>query len=117
MTTNFETTERIIAVDPQQMQALYIDLLNTYGKEVQDGPRRIRTIGAHWSDTDKTIIRAASLEAGTIVPIVLTDSRVAFRCLWPVALAQAFEEGAIEGVEQLTEAQLVELKLQPEAAE
>jgi hypothetical protein len=117
MSMNFEPTDRIIAVDPQQMQALYIDLLNTYGVEVQDGPRRVLTIGAHWDDAEKTRLRAASLTDGTITPEVLTDSRVAFRCLWPVALAQAFEEGAIEGVEELTEAQLAELTPQPEAAE
>jgi len=114
--SNFETTERIIAVDPQQMQAIYTDLLNVYGQDVQDGPRRIRTIGAHWDDAAKTRLRAASLVDGTITPQVLTDSRVAFRCLWPVALAEAFEEGFIEGVEELTEAQLAELTPQPEAA-
>lgn len=113
--SNFETTERIVAVDPQDMQALYTDLLNTYGQDVQDGPRRIRTIGAHWDDAAKTRIRAASLVDGTITGQPLTDGRVAFRCLWPVALAQAFEEGAILGVEELTPAQLAELTPQLEA--
>jgi hypothetical protein len=117
MTTNFEPTERIIAVAPANVETLFVDLLNVYGVEVQDGPRRIKTLGAHWDDAEKTCIRAASLADGTITPQVLTDTRVAFRCLWPVALAQAFEEGAITGVEELTEAELAELTPQPEAAE
>jgi hypothetical protein len=115
--SNFEPTERIIAVDPQDVETLFVDLLNVYGQEVQDGPRRLKTLGAHWDDAEKTRIRAASLHDGTITPIVLTDTRVAFRCLWPVALVEAFEEGAIEGVEELTPAQLAELTPQPEAAE
>jgi hypothetical protein len=115
--SNFEPTERIIAVSPQDVETLFVDLLNVYGVEVQDGPRRVLTIGAHWDDAEKTRLRAASLTDGTITPIVLTDTRVAFRCLWPVALAQAFEEGVIEGVEELTPAQLAELTPQPEAAE
>jgi hypothetical protein len=114
---SFELTERIVAVSPQAVETLFVDLLNGYGLEVQDGPRRIKTLGAHWDDAEKTRLRAASLADGTITPIVLTDTRVAFRCLWPVALAQAFEEGAIEGVEELTPAQLAELTPQPEAAE
>jgi hypothetical protein len=111
--SNFETTERIIAVDPQQMQALYIDLLNTYGVELQDGPRRVLTIGAHWDDAEKTRLRAASLTDGTITPQPLTDGRVAFRCLWQAGLAAAFDAGDIEGVEELTEQQLTNLTPQP----
>jgi hypothetical protein len=113
--SNFEQTERIIAVSPQDMEALFIDLLNTYGQEVQDGPRRIRTIGAHWSDTERTIIRAASLADGTITGQPLTDGRLAFRCLWQAELAAAFDAGEIAGVEELDQAELAALTPQPEA--
>lgn len=113
--SNFEQTERIVAVSPQDMEALFIDLLNTYGQDVQDGPRRIRTIGAHWSDTERTIIRAASLADGTITGQPLTDGRVAFRCLWQAELAAAFDAGEIAGVEELDQAELAALTPQPEA--
>jgi hypothetical protein len=113
--SNFEPTERIIAVAPQDVETLFVDLLNVYGVEVQDGPRRIKTLGAHWDDAEKTRIRAASLTDGTITPQPLTDGRVAFRCLWQSDLAVAFDAGEIEGVEQLTEQQLADLTPQPEA--
>lgn len=114
---SFETSDRIIAVAPESVETLFIDLLNVYGVETQDGPRRIKTLGAHWDNAEKTRIRAASLADGTITPQPLTDGRVAFRCLWPVALAAAFEEGALQGVEELTPEQLANLTPQPEAAE
>jgi hypothetical protein len=114
--SNFEPTERVIAVSPQDVETLFVDLLNVYGVEVQDGPRRIKTLGAHWDDAEKTRIRAASLADGTITPQPLTDGRVAFRCLWPAALVEAYEDGAIDGVEELTEEQLAELLPQPDDA-
>jgi hypothetical protein len=117
MSMSFEPTERIIAVAPQDVETLFVDLLNVYGQEVQDGPRRLKTLGAHWDDAEKTRIRAASLHDGTITPMVLTDTRVAFRCLWPVALVGAYEEGAIAGVEELTEQQLADLTTKPQPDE
>lgn len=112
----FEPTDRIVALSPDDVQTLFVDLLNVYGLEVQDGPRRIKTLGAHWDDAKKTRVRAASLTDGTITPQPLTDGRVAFRCLWQADLAAAFEAGAIEGVEELTEAALAALTPEPEVA-
>lgn len=105
----FETTDRIVAVPANLLEGLFQDLLNTYGEDLHDGPRRIKTIGAHYDDTAKTRMRAASLEAGTITPQVLTDSRLAFRCLWQADLAAAFDQGAITGVEELTDEELAAL--------
>lgn len=113
----FETTERIIAVPANLLEGLFVDLLNSYGEDLNDGPRRIKTIGAFYGDAARTVMGAASLEAGTIVPQVLTDSRLAFRCLWQADLAAAFDEGAIEGVEELTPEQLAALLPQPEEIE
>ena len=113
----FQQTERIIAVPANQLESLFVDLLNTYGEYLNDGPRRIKTIGAFYGDAARTVMGAASLEAGTIVPQVLTDSRLAFRCLWQADLAAAFDEGAIAGVEELDEAELAALLPQPEETE
>jgi hypothetical protein len=112
---SFELTERIVAVSPQAVETLFVDLLNGYGLEVQDGPRRIKTLGAHWDDADKTRIRAASLTDGTITGMPLTDGRVAFRCLWQADLAAAFDAGEIEGVEELDDEQLASLTPAPDA--
>jgi len=111
---SFETTERIVAVPPTLVEGLFVDLLNTYGENLQDGPRRFKTIGAHWDDTAKTRIRAASLRDGTITPQPLTDGRVAFRCLWQSDVAAAFDAGQIAGVQELDEAELATLLPQPE---
>jgi hypothetical protein len=109
----FETRQRIIAVAPTALNALFQDLLNQYGEYLNDGPRRIKTIGAFYGDTAHTVMGAASLENGTIVPQILTDSRLAFRCLWQADLAAAFDAGNLPGAEELTEEELAELLPQP----
>jgi hypothetical protein len=112
--TNFETTERIIAVPAQAVATMFPQLLAQYGQELPDGPRKIVTIGGFYGDSARTIIGAASLTDGTITGMPLTDGRVAFTCLWQADLAGAFDRGEIEGVEELTEQQLADLTPQPE---
>jgi hypothetical protein len=113
--SNFEPTERIIAVPAEAVGTMFPDLLAQYGQELPDRPQSILTIGGHWDDAEKTRIRAASLTDGTITGQPLTDGRLAFRCLWQADLAAAFDAGEINGVEELTEQQLAELTPQPEA--
>lgn len=112
---SYELTDRIIAIDPNAVEALLSNLTAQYGELLPDGNETITTIGAHWDDTAKTRLRAASLHKGTISGQPLTDGRVAFRCLWQSELAGAFDRGEIEGVEQLTEEQLAALTPAPEA--
>jgi hypothetical protein len=114
--SNFETTERIIAVPAEAVGTMFPDLLAQYGEELPDAGRSILTIGGHWDDAEKTRIRAASLTDGTITGQPLTDGRLAFRCLWQADLAAAFDAGEIAGVEQLTEEQLSTLISQPSTA-
>jgi hypothetical protein len=113
--SNFETTERIIAVPADAVSTMFPALLAQYGQELPDAGRNILTIGGHWDDADKTRIRAASLADGTITGMPLTDGRVAYRCLWQADLAAAFDAGQIAGAEELTEQQLADLTPQPEA--
>lgn len=112
--TNFETTERIIAVPAEALGTMFPQLLAQYGQELPDAGRNVLTLGGHWDDADKTRLRAASLTDGTITGMPLTDGRLAFRCLWQADLAGAFDAGEIEGVEQLTEEQLAVLTPEPE---
>jgi len=109
MTTNFETTERIIAVPADAVATMFPQLLEQYGEELSYGSGTTRTIGAFWNDAAKTAIYAASMERGNIAPQPLTDGRVAYRCLWQADLAAAFDAGQIAGAEQLTEAELADL--------
>ncbi len=114
--SNFETTERIIAVPAEAVGTMFPELLAQYGQELPDAGRSILTIGGHHDDAAKTRIRAASLTDGTITGQPLTDGRLAFRCLWQADLAAAFDAGEIDGVEQLTEEQLSALIPQPSTA-
>jgi hypothetical protein len=107
--SNFEPTERIIAVPAAAVGTMFPDLLAQYGQELPDAGRSILTIGGHYDDAAKTRIRAASLTDGTITGQPLTDGRLAFRCLWQADLAAAFDAGEIDGAEQLTEEELVSL--------
>jgi hypothetical protein len=111
---SYELTQRTIAVAPNAVATLFPQLLAQYGEALPDGPRSIVTIGGHWDDSDKTRIRAASLNDGTITGQPLTDGRVAYTCLWQADLAAAFDAGGIEGVEQLTEEELAALTPEPE---
>jgi hypothetical protein len=106
---SYETTDRTIAVAPNAVATLFPALLAQYGEALPDGPRSINTIGGHWDDSDKTRIRAASLNDGTITGQVLKDGRVAFTCLWQADLAAAFDAGGIEGAQELSAEELAAL--------
>ncbi len=106
---HFETTERIIAVAPEIVETLFPQLLAQYGKFLPDAGRQVLTIGGHWDDVAKTRIRAASLYDGTIAGQILTNGKLAFRCLWQSELAKDFDDGKISGVEELTQEQLTAL--------
>ncbi len=114
--SNFETTERIIAVPAEAVGTMFPTLLAQYGQELPDGNRQILTIGGHWDDVAKTRIRAASLHDGTITGQPLTNGKLAFRCLWQSDLAKDFDDGKIAGVEELTQEQLTALAPNPEVA-
>lgn len=107
---SFQTVTRIFAVEPEIVPVLFPALVAAYGEELPDGNQMVRTIGGHWSDTAHTIIRAASLQRGTIVPEPLTDGRVAFRCMWQADLAAEFDANGLQGVAELTEEQFNQLK-------
>jgi hypothetical protein len=111
--SNFEQTERIIAVT-QDAQTLFPQLLEQYGEGLSYGSGTTRTIGAFWNDVAKTAIYAASIERGSIVPQALTDGRLAYMCLWQADLAAAFDDGDIPGAEELTQEQLTALTPVPE---
>jgi hypothetical protein len=110
----YDTTERIIAVQPEAVATLFPALNAQYGEELSYGSGTTRTIGAFWNDAEQTSVYAASMERGSIAPTVLTDGRLAYRCLWQADLAAAFDAGEIEGVEELTSEQLADLLVTPE---
>jgi hypothetical protein len=112
--SNFEQTERIIAVPDEAVSTMFPQLLAQYGQELPDGNRKILAIGGHWDDAAKTRIRAASLHDETVTGQPLTNGKLAFRCLWQSDLARDFEDGKITGVEELAQEQLTALTPNPE---
>lgn len=106
---SYELTDRIIAISPNNVEALLSGLTAQYGEPLSDGKETIVTIGAHWDDSNKTRLRAASLHKGTIAGQELTNGKIAFRCLWQSDLASAFDRGEIPQAQQLTEEQLAQL--------
>ena len=111
---SYELTQRAIAVSPEAVATLFPALNAQYGEELSYGSGSTRTIGAFWNDAEKTSIYAASMLRGNIVGQPLTDGRVAFTCLWQSDLAAAFDNGGIEGVQELSAEQLAELTPEPE---
>ena len=106
---SYELNSRTIALNPETVSTLFPALLAQYGEALPDASESIVTIGGHWDDSDKTRIRAASLQKGTIVSQPLTDGRVAYTCLWQSELAAAFDAGEIDGVTELTPEELAGL--------
>jgi hypothetical protein len=111
---SFETHHRNLALAPALADSLLPQLLAIYGEDLPDGTRMIRTIGAHWDDSDHARIRAAE-SPRTATGRTLTDGRVAFSgILWQSSLAADFDANGIPGVEELSDAQLVALTPPPE---
>ncbi len=106
---SYENTERIAAIAPEKVGVIFPQLLALFGEEIADGRKKELTIGAFWDDEGKTRKRAASLIDGTITPVVLTDGRVAYRCLWQSDLVAAWQSGQLPDVEELSEKQLADL--------
>lgn len=107
---SFQTRYRTFAVSPENVEALLGGLLAAYGEEFPDGAVAIRTIGAHWDDTEQTRQRAARFPE-TEPGIPLTDGRLAFRVMWQADLAAEFDAHGMAGVEELSEERLEALKV------
>ena len=104
---SFIDNERIFSLAPANVVSILTALREQYGVLFQDGKSEVLTLAAHWDDSLKTRKRAASLSSGTIRPIYLTNSKVAFIALWSSSLMQEFDENGIEGVEEISFEQLL----------
>lgn len=99
---SFETNERIFAIHPDKLDAVFSSALARFGEDVPDGNHTHRTIGAHWDDSNHTRIRAADFPT-TITGQPMQDGRLAFAALWQSDLCAAFDAGEFPDVEQLAE--------------
>jgi len=90
MNDEFETTKRILAINPLVIESLMRDLLMEYGVRMKLGDDIVTTLGVFQNTENRADGFYACDFGRNITPMTLTDGRLAFVCFWNVALAQAF---------------------------
>lgn len=96
-------------MNPSEVPVMFSNLMKSHSVSMLRGDESVAALGAFWGDEDNTKMIEASLDTGTIAPLPLTDGRVAFSCLWSESLGTAFDAGAIQGVEELSQEALEDL--------
>ena len=105
---SFSTTPRIFVLEPDDVSAVLFDLQSKYAEDLNDGKSVVKTIGAHWDNVEQTKLRAAQYPT-TCPPMMLTNGKVAFRCLWQQDAIEAFEDGQYPQVEEITQQEFEQL--------
>jgi hypothetical protein len=105
---SFSTTPRIFMLQPDDIPNVLADLQSKYGEDLPDGKSVVRTIGAHWDDMGQTKLRAAQYPV-TCPPMMLTNGKVAFRCLWQQDAIEAFENGEYPQAQEITQQEFEDL--------
>jgi hypothetical protein len=76
-----------------------------YGEQATDGLLTVTTIACGWDDSEHTRLRALRFpETASLTD--LTDSRKAYTALWSLKLLEAYEQGLLTGVQELTTEEL-----------
>ena len=76
-----------------------------YGEEATDGLLTVTTIACGWDDSEHTRLRALRFpETASLTD--LTDGRKAYTALWSLKLLEAYEQGLLTGVQELTTEEL-----------
>jgi hypothetical protein len=101
---NFSTTFRTFAF-PEALVEQLPQLTEQFGEEAQDGLLTVKTVACGWDDSEHTRLRALRFpETASLTD--LTDSRKAYTALWSLKLLEAYEQGLLIGVQELTTEEL-----------
>jgi hypothetical protein len=101
---NFSTTFRTFAF-PEALVEQLPQLTEQFGEEAQDGLLTVKTVACGWDDSEHTRLRALRFpETASLTD--LTDSRKAYTALWSLKLLEAYEQGLLAGVQELTTEEL-----------
>jgi hypothetical protein len=101
---NFSTTFRTFAF-PEALVEQLPQLTEQFGEEAQDGLLSVKTVACGWDDSEHTRLRALRFpETASLTD--LTDSRKAYTALWSLKLLEAYEQGLLTGVQELTTEEL-----------
>jgi len=97
---NFSTTFRTFAF-PEALVEQLPQLTEQFGEEAQDGLLTVKTVACGWDDSEHTRLRALRFpETASLTD--LTDGRKAYTALWSLRLIEAYEQGLLIGVQELT---------------
>jgi hypothetical protein len=101
---NYSTTFRTFAF-PEALVEQLPQLTEQFGEEAQDGLLSVKTVACGWDDSEHTRLRALRFpETASLTD--LTDSRKAYTALWSLKLLEAYEQGLLTGVQELTTEEL-----------
>jgi hypothetical protein len=101
---NFSTTFRTFAF-PEALVEQLPQLTEQFGEEAQDGLLTVKTVACGWDDSEHTRLRALRFpETASLTD--LTDGRKAYTALWSLKLLEAYEQGLLIGVQELTTEEL-----------
>ena len=97
---NFSTTFRTFAF-PEALVEQLPQLTEQFGEEAQDGLLSVKTVACGWDDSEHTRLRALRFpETASLTD--LADGRKAYTALWSLRLIEAYEQGVLTGVQELT---------------
>jgi hypothetical protein len=100
----YSTTFRTFAF-PEALIEQLPTLNEQYGEEATDGLLTVTTIACGWDDSEHTRLRALRFpETASLTD--LTDGRKAYTALWSLKLLEAYEQGLLTGVQELTTEEL-----------
>jgi hypothetical protein len=101
---NYSTTFRTFAF-PEALVEQLPQLTEQFGEDAQDGLLSVKTVACGWDDSEHTRLRALRFpETASLTD--LTDSRKAYTALWSLKLLEAYEQGLLVGVQELTAEEL-----------
>jgi hypothetical protein len=101
---NYSTTFRTFAF-PEALVEQLPQLTEQFGEEAQDGLLTVKTVACGWDDSEHTRLRALRFpETASLTD--LTDGRKAYTALWSLKLLEAYEQGLLIGVQELTTEEL-----------
>jgi len=104
---NFSTTFRTFAF-PEALVEQLPQLTEQFGEEAQDGLLTVKTVACGWDDSEHTRLRALRFpETASLTD--LTDGRKAYTALWSLRLLEAYDQGLLTGVQELTQEEMQSL--------
>ena len=100
----YSTTFRTFAFPESIVEQLPI-FTEQFGEEATDGLLTVKTIACGWDDSEHTRLRALRFpETASLTDLV--DGRKAYTALWSLSMLQAFEDGLLLDVQELTTEEL-----------